>query len=548
MPVTVLEQGKGALTGMTGKPNWANRTLFHGDNLDFLRAMNSDTVDLIATDPPFNKGRDFHATPDSLARGASFQDRWSWDADVHQEWVDQITDDHPNVMNVIQGSRSSYGDDMGAFLCFMAVRLLAMKRVLKDTGAIYLHCDPTASHYLKELMDAVFGRNNFRNEIIWRRTGSHNSADRFGPIHDTILFYAKSSKYTHSVLHNPYLRGHIDEYFKNSDKRGRYWTNSIHGSGIRHGKSGKPWRGFDPTAAGRHWAIPSELVTAFGIDPKLSQHEKLDALYERGVIDLPPSGSKALPTYRQYIDKSPGVPLQDIWSYQPHTEGCLHSTDEPIEADVRWIPKRDKTERQGYPTQKPVGLYERMIRSSSKEGDIVLDPFCGCATTCVAAEKLGRQWVGIDIWDKAHHVVIDRLRREGFLEGPNEKRDDLITAKGSITYTTDLPRRTDDGQTASPFLKTKKRVLEPKGPAMSRAKIVEYLLEQEGSKCQGCDRMFDDPRYLELDHNTPRADGGINHISNRILLCGPCNRLKSHTLTLSGLRRENKKRGHMVRA
>ena len=141
-----------------GKPNWASRTLFHGDNLKFLRAMNSDSVDLIATDPPFNKVRDFHATPDSLASGARFQDRWSWERDVHQEWVDQITDDNPRVMNVIQGSRSSYGDDMGAFLCFMAVRLLAMRRVLKPTGSIYLHCDPTASHYLKELMDAVFGR------------------------------------------------------------------------------------------------------------------------------------------------------------------------------------------------------------------------------------------------------------------------------------------------------------------------------------------------------------------------------------------------------
>ena len=170
------------------KPNWKNRTLFHGDNLNFLRAMNSESVDLIATDPPFNKGRDFHATPDSLAKGASFQDRWTWENDVHQEWVDQITDDHPKVMNVIQGSRSSYGDDMGAFLCFMAVRLLAMRRVLKSTGSIYLHCDPTASHYLKELMDAVFGRKNFINEIVWCYTSGGVSKRHFGKKHDIILF------------------------------------------------------------------------------------------------------------------------------------------------------------------------------------------------------------------------------------------------------------------------------------------------------------------------------------------------------------------------
>ena len=155
------------------QPNWANRTLFHGDNLGFLRAMNSESVDLIATDPPFNKGRDFHATPDSLSAGDRFQDRWSWERDVHEDWVDQITDDHPSVMHVIGGSRLSYGDDMGAFLCFMAVRLLAMRRVLKPTGSIYLHCDPTASHYLKELMDAIFGRKQFRNEIVWCYTNGH---------------------------------------------------------------------------------------------------------------------------------------------------------------------------------------------------------------------------------------------------------------------------------------------------------------------------------------------------------------------------------------
>ena len=250
------------------EPNWKNRTLFHSDNLPVLRSMDSESVDLIATDPPFNKSRDFHATPDSLAAGASFQDRWSWERDVHQEWIDQITDDYPKVINVIYGSRNSYGDDMGAFLCFMAVRLLEMHRVLKGTGALYLHCDPTASHYLKELMDSIFGKNNFRNEIVWRRTSSHNAADRFGPIHDTLLFYAKSGDYKHNIRFTPYLRGHVEDYFKKKDTRGQYWTNSIHGSGIRKGESGKPWRGCDPTASGRHWAVPRELVLGFGIDPK----------------------------------------------------------------------------------------------------------------------------------------------------------------------------------------------------------------------------------------------------------------------------------------
>ena len=166
---------------LTMPANWKNRTLFHGDNLTFLRAMNSESVDLIATDPPFNKSRDFHATPDSLAAGASFQDRWSWERDVHQDWVDKIKDDFPAVWEVIDAANSVYmrktkknlkrpkeevGSDMGAFLCFMAVRLLEMHRVLNPTGSLYLHCDPTASHYLKAIMDAVFGWKNFKNEIV----------------------------------------------------------------------------------------------------------------------------------------------------------------------------------------------------------------------------------------------------------------------------------------------------------------------------------------------------------------------------------------------
>ena len=182
----------------------------------------------------------------------------------------------------------------------------------------------------------------------------------------------------------------------------------------------------------------------------------------------------------------------------------------------------------------PIALYERIILASSNEGDVVLDPFAGCATTCVAAERLGRQWVGIDIWDNAHETVVNRLRDEGELFGV-------------VHYVTEPPARTDDGETSAPFLRVKKAVLEPHGPRMSRVEMYDILLSRQGTKCQGCDRKFDDPRYLELDHNTPRADGGINHISNRVLLCSPCNRAKSNVYTLSGLRRINKKKGWMAR-
>ena len=313
------------------EPNWVNRTLFHGDNLDFLRAMNSNTVDLIAADPPFNKGKDFHATPDSLAKGASFQDRWSWEKDVHETWIDQITDDNPKVMNVINGSRLSYGDDMGAFLCFMGVRLLAMKRVLKDTGSIYLHCDQTASHYLKELMDSIFGIKNFRREIIWSletTSGYKSRANKWIRGHDTILYYSKSHNFYFKKMTLPHKKEYIKR-FKKKDKDGRLYR--------------------DDRSGGR----------------------------------------------KQYLDSTDGRFISDVWNDIMSFQQAATSS-----------------ELVGYPTQKPLALYERIIMASSEKNDVVLDPFAGCATTCVAAEKLGRKWVGIDIWDKAHEVVIDRLKKE----------------------------------------------------------------------------------------------------------------------------------------
>ena len=424
--------------------NWANRTLFHGDNLPVLRGMNSGSVDLIATDPPFNKGRDFHATPDSLAKGAKFQDRWSWADDVEQAWVDQIADDWPAVHAVIEASKVSYGEDMGAFLCFMGVRLLAMRRVLKDTGSIYLHCDPTASHYLKALMDAIFGRQQFRNEIVWRIgwvSGYKTQKRGWIRNHDVLLYYLRT-----------------------------------------------------PEAAG---GFNKEYLT-----------------YPAGYVrrdGKPPTGQ--------------GFPIEDTWNC--HAGDVLDSI----------MIKSFSREKVGYPTQKPVALYERIIRASSNEGDVVLDPFAGCATTLVAAERLGRQWIGIDLWDGAGAIVRQRM----------EDSRQLLRDIPTIHYETAPPARTDGGGEAAPFIQVTERYAEPSGPRMSRADMYAHLLAQHGQRCQGCDRAFDDPRYLELDHNRPRSDGGWNHITNRVLLCGPCNRVKSNTYTLSGLRRENGKRGFMAR-
>ncbi len=447
--------------------NFQNRALYHGDNLDVLRGMNSGTVHLIATDPPFNKGRDFHATPDSLAAGARFQDRWNWEDDVEGEWVDQITDDWPKVMNVINGSRQSYGDDMGAFLCFMGVRLLEMRRVLRDDGSIYLHCDHTASHYLKELMDAVFGKKRFQNEIVWCYEDVGGKATKyFKRKHDVILGYRKTNKWTFNIQRKSLSESTIKRYSKYFDDKGQITYRNLKES--------------NPGVFRKLKGIPDDLD-------------------------------------RVWLDINEGAPLNDWWS------------------DISPI-KKGFSESTGYPTQKPLALYERIIKSSSNAGDIVLDPFCGCATTPIAAERLGRQWVGIDIWNKAHEVVRQRM----------EDNRQLLTDIPVIRYETEPPQRTDDGQEAVPFLQVTERHAEPEGPKMTRKQMYEFLLKQYGSRCQGCDRTFDDSRYLELDHNTPRSDGGLNHISNRILLCGPCNRAKSNTYTLSGLRRLNVKNGWMA--
>lgn len=436
------------------EPNWENRTLFHGDNLDFLRSMNSESVHLIATDPPFKKNRDSHATPDSLASGASFQDRWKWERDVHVEWIDRIEDDYPKVMNVIQGSRNSYGDDMGAFLCFMAVRLLSMWRILRQDGSIYLHCDPTASHYLKELMDSIFGKDNFRNEIVWCYAGGGIPRNDFPRKHDIILRYTKSNRYTFNPIWRPYSEG--------TQQRGR------------------------TQVKGKYYDL--------GLNKK-------------------------------------GTPVNDWWS------------------DVKRITSPTDPEKTGWPTQKSLDLYERIIKASSNEGEVVLDPFCGCATTLVAAERLGRQWVGIDIWDKAHETVIARLKGEGLL-GPDGETSGGLFSDGRITYKTDPPKRTDDGKVAASILEPIIRREWYKWERLTHKEIVGYLVEARNDGdlvvCGGCGRKLE-KEFMELDHVLPRKDGGTNDITNRILLCRPCNGRKSAQLTLTGLRTKNKEVGWMSR-
>ena len=486
-------------------PNFANRTLFHSDNLPILQGMNSETVDLIATDPPFNKGRDFHATPESLASGARFQDRWSWDMDVHEEWTDAIQDDYPEVWSVIQFARRSYGDDMGAFLCFMGVRLMEMRRVLKPTGSLYLHCDPTASHYLKAMCDAVFGRDQFKNEIVWlRKQGErHNLARKRMPsAHDVVLYYVKTAAASYSPQFTPYSEEYIAKNYKYSDERGRYstfpCTNESGGN-----------RPYEFRGVTRAWRFAPE---------------RMEAMYNDGMlVQARPGGPFR---YKKYLDEDAGVKVDDVWLDVPQV--------------------RPGKEKVGYPTQKPLALYERIIRASSNPGGMVLDPFAGCATTPIAAERLGRQWVGIDLWDGAYDIVRRRME---------DSRQLLADPDPIIHYATEPPVRTDDADEPNvPNLRL--RVQRPvlAWQKLSRKQMAGILGEAQASPsdprliiCAGCGRAME-MAFMELDHIQPKSERGSNAINNRILLCGPCNREKGANRTLSGLIADNRKSGWMVDA
>lgn len=393
--------------------------LYFGDNLDILqRYVPSDSVDLVYLDPPFNSNRNYsvifnrsgEVPLDASAQIEAFEDTWHWTPLTDEQFAEYQATLPPKVADALTAFHTLLGEnDAMAYLVNMAPRLVELHRVLKATGSLYLHCDPTMSHYLKVLLDAIFDVRHFRNEIIWRRTGSHGKTKRFGPVHDVILYYVKSKDFTWNPPKRPYTNGHVESYFIKDENgwRTNYYGNVLTGSGTRGGLSGKPWRGYDPTAKGRHWAIPSALLEGLEDEAEgLDQHEKLDLLADRGRITF--AQGATWPIYQRYITREDGVSVPDIWAYQPYTQGALFGTDEGIDEDVRWLRTQD-AERLGYPTQKPVALLERIIGASSNPGDIVLDPFCGCGTTVDAAQKMDRKWVGIDITYISIDLIVKRL-------------------------------------------------------------------------------------------------------------------------------------------
>jgi adenine specific DNA methylase Mod len=358
--------------------------LYYGDNLQVLRdSILDESVDLIYLDPPFNSQANYNVLfkaptgEQSEAQIEAFEDTWHWNATAERAFDEVMQGSSTDAAEMLRAMRSFLKEnDMMAYLTMMAARLIELHRVLKDTGSLFLHCDPSASHYLKLLLDVVFGPQGFQNEVIWKRTSAHSSSKRFGPVHDVILYYAKGDEPVWNQVFQPYDQTYVDAFYTHVDPDGRRWQRSdLTGAGVRHGATGLVWRGIDVTAKGRHWAYPP------------SHLEKLDA---DGRIHWPKKDGGA-PRLKNYLDDQPGMPLQDIIT----DISPMHNL---------------AAERLGYPTQKPLALLERLIQAASNAGDVVLDPFCGCGTTIHAAQKLGRNWTGIDITHLAISLIEKRLR------------------------------------------------------------------------------------------------------------------------------------------
>ena len=531
-----------------GAPNVQNRTLAIMDNLPFLRSLNNECIDLIAIDPPFAANETFtqnprppitskeleeeqllaqlHRTEHHEGIGETrVKDVWNWDEDVHPAWKMRIEDDYPAVHAVIQAVEACATENEAAYIAFMAARLIECRRVLKTSGSIYIHCDDHANSYLRMLLDAIFGAGNFRNEIIWRRThaakaGSRNPLQRsYGAVSDTVLFYANSE--AARVRIPKFLPDGFENEFKHSDSTGRYRIHRLVASAGMHQSPVYEWRGLKPE---------------FGW---LYNEEGMNRLEGEGRIHFTRNGT---PYRKEYESEYNGRPVSNLW------------VDIPIALG---------NERTGYATQKPLALYERIIEASSNPGDVVLDCFAGCATTAVAAERSGRQWVACDMAYRSWTMLKRRFYLNGFAlsdmtdatrEALGVHQTELQEAVSHTIGPAELPKRTDsDPAPYHPLAQARRGNRTTQSASwsgrISKEDAKKLLIERFGPVCWGCgyeprrpNGTLDDT-LLEVDHIRARraSEGtqGDDELYNLALLHRTCNGIKRNKLTLEELRKDN---------
>ena len=576
-----------------GTLNIANRTLAVMDNYPFLRSLNNECIDLIAIDPPFAANETFTSKPRPPISKAEFneevalakthgaahnegigetrvKDYWNWDDDIHPEWKMRIQDDYPKVHSVIETVEACATENEAAYICFMAVRLIECRRVLKPTGSIYVHCDDRANSYLRLLLDAVFGVENFRNQIVWRRATSHNDPSRYGRILDHILYYSKSDNYTWNGedISSPKTAEEVKASYPSKDERGNYRSADITGplhSAQKGSPSTTPWKKYDVYSMGRCWSVPKTGKYAEYIERKFIPgyldiegiHERLDALDKVGLIHHPKKGK--WPGLKRYADGDTGNPPQNL-VLEP-TGFTNYSAGDG--------------EYTGYATQKPLELYERIIKASSNSGDVVLDIFAGCATTVVAAERLKRKWIACDMAYRSWTMLKRRFLQNGWkiggttnasYEAMAKVKSALPGARARTIKTTTigpdkLPKRTDTDPAAAHELQTKQRgrrsVTQTANWSgqISKEDAKELLIKRFGPVCWGCGYEPRRPNgsldgtLLEVDHIRARraAEGteGDDELYNLALLHRTCNGIKRNKLTLEQLRQYNADNGFL---
>lgn len=445
-----------------------HRTVFEGDNLDVLRGINSESIDLIYLDPPFNSNKVYEAPVGSKAAGAAFKDAWTL-SDVDLIEHNRLKREQEWLYALIHAAKKTHSRAMFSYLMMMSPRLFELKRVLKTTGSIYLHCDPTASHYLKLVMDGIFGSENFRNEVIWERTPAKALMTRRLPSnHDVLISYQATRRATWNAeaVFAPYDPANLDEKtslkYRHRDPGGRLYRLD----NLLNPNRDRPNLTYEFLGVTRVWRWTQE---------------RMQTAYDEGlIVQTKPGG---VPQMKRYLDQQKGRPLGDVWT------------------DILPLNSQAK-ERIGYPTQKPLALLDRILRASSNEGDMVLDPFCGCATTLVSAEFLNRQWCGIDLSPKAAELVVRRIR----------EKQDMFAFKG-FRHATNVPIRTDV---------EREKASTPK----ERRDLKNKLYNDQEGRCNLCHEEFSGPRHFDMDHIVPKAMGGQDWVDNFQLLCGSCNNIK----------------------